>query len=533
MNKTGRNLTPPDLRAAERKPLIEVCHRYLVEVVRLLGVSIIIGVGKFAQREAKAALDEAGIRGIKVESIMHPSPANPAANRGWEDVVHKELEELDVLRFLGPGPKPKPPEETTPPEGVKEGAASTSSNANESTQQSSQGTPSNQSQGTPGTPNTGGEPPAQTKVEASISSEEANSNSSSSTNQQSNQQNVQPPQQQQPQQLATPPASGPSQNQVPGGELNSTPELNCHGNGSGVGQSQQHQQQQQPQQQQQHQQQQGGQQPPPAGPGGLPGVSGIATPNNRGMAGTPPTAAAPSQPPPGPVAGPPASQQQPVPPQPNPQQQQQPPPQQNAVASQQQQQQPPPQQQNQLSQVSQQQSIAPPISSPTQVAPPSLPTSQATTDGYHRDISRVPTVPSPHSLHGNSLQPHSNSNNPIHGGTNGHGNGLHHPGAPPPPGGGGYPSDPHHNPHQTNTIPGGAPAPPPHLHHQNALHNHMTPHGYGHPGTYHHSAPHNSTPQYHPGNGAMGYGHLGDTPQYTGHLGQQLFSSQSSYNGPQ
>ena len=101
MNKTGRNLTPPDLRAAERKPLIEVCHRYLVEVVRLLGVSIIIGVGKFAQREAKAALDEAGIRGIKVESIMHPSPANPAANRGWEDVVHKELEELDVLRFLG------------------------------------------------------------------------------------------------------------------------------------------------------------------------------------------------------------------------------------------------------------------------------------------------------------------------------------------------------------------------------------------------------------------------------------------------
>ena len=503
MNKTGRNLTPPDLRAAERKPLIEVCHRYLVEVVRLLGVSIIIGVGKFAQREAKAALDEAGIRGIKVESIMHPSPANPAANRGWEDVVHKELEELDVLRFLGPGPKPKPPEETTPPEGAKEGAASTSSNANESqsTQQSSQGTPSNQSQGTPGTPNAVGEQPpsAPIKVEASISPDEANS-SNSSTSQQSNQQNVQ---QQQHQQLGTPPATGPQQNQVQP-EHSSNPELNCQGNSSSTGQSQH-----------QHQQQQGAGQQRPVG---VVAGSGVVPQGTTGMASTPPIAV-PSQPP-CPSAGTPP--QQPVP-QPNPQQQQ--PPQQAAVPPQQQQQQQP--QQTPLPQVSQQ-SIAPPISSPTQVGPPNLPTTQATTDSYHRDISQVPTVPSPQSLHGNSLQQHSNSSNQIHGGSNG----LHHPGAP-GPGGGRYPTDPHHNPHQTN-IPGGAP--PPHLHHQNTLHNqatHMTPHGYGHPGTYHHTAAHNSTPQYHPGNGAMGYGHLGDTPQYPGHLGQQLFSSQSSYNGPQ
>ncbi len=100
MNKTGKNLTPPDLRAAERKPLNDLCHRYLCHVVRLLRVKVVVGIGKFAKERAKVALEDGGIEGVRVEAIMHPSPANPAANKGWEEVAKRQLEELGLMHFL-------------------------------------------------------------------------------------------------------------------------------------------------------------------------------------------------------------------------------------------------------------------------------------------------------------------------------------------------------------------------------------------------------------------------------------------------
>ena len=100
MNNDGKNLTPPDLPAAERHQLNNICHRNLVALTRLLGVKMIVGIGKFAMERAKAALDESGIYNIQVEWIMHPSPANPAANKGWDRVVSQQLEELGLLKYF-------------------------------------------------------------------------------------------------------------------------------------------------------------------------------------------------------------------------------------------------------------------------------------------------------------------------------------------------------------------------------------------------------------------------------------------------
>ncbi len=474
MNKTGRNLTPPDLRAAERKPLIEVCHRYLVEVVRLLGCSIIVGVGKFAQREAKAALDEAGIRGIKVESIMHPSPANPAANRGWEDVVHRELEELDILRFLGPGPKPKPPEE---PEGNQSkdskdgitGSASTTSSsttANESHGQAgssaaTQDTSSNQSQGTPGTPsgqpevksepqNTSQQPQSHDSNNPPVStagSIQQNGSGSNGSQQQQGQVPQPPPQQQQapdPQQQPVVPKTEPGVT----GESTS----NCQGNGTGhngtVGLSP-------PQMGGSHSQQQ--QQPP--------GVAGSNVSNMQPTGGpgsvppgTPTATMAPSTP------G--VQQQQGLPSMPHPATPQQQPPQQQPPA----------------------------ISSP-HTAAAAMPSPADNSSHYHQ---RAPSEPQSHGIHANNMQQqqHTNSNHmPQQHSNNPHGNGVH----------GSYgvttPTD-----HMTAGHPGNP--------HGN-LHHPGNPHGNPHMGSHnplypqypsHHPTPqHNSTPQYHHGNGPIGY----------------------------
>lgn len=99
MSDSGKNLTPPELPAAEREALLRLCDIALCQVVEALNVSMVIGVGKVAEQRARRALSAAGVN-VRVEGIMHPSPRNPLANKGWEDVAKAKLQELGVLSLL-------------------------------------------------------------------------------------------------------------------------------------------------------------------------------------------------------------------------------------------------------------------------------------------------------------------------------------------------------------------------------------------------------------------------------------------------
>uniref|UniRef100_A0A3B4BDN3 Uracil-DNA glycosylase-like domain-containing protein n=1 Tax=Periophthalmus magnuspinnatus TaxID=409849 RepID=A0A3B4BDN3_9GOBI len=99
MSASGKNLTPPELKPGERDALLAKCDIALCQVVQALGVSMVIGVGRVAEQRARKALNMAGLN-VRVEGIMHPSPRNPAANRGWEDVARRKLEELGVISLL-------------------------------------------------------------------------------------------------------------------------------------------------------------------------------------------------------------------------------------------------------------------------------------------------------------------------------------------------------------------------------------------------------------------------------------------------
>ena len=89
----GRNRTPNQLRASERKPLIEVCDRALRRTIEQLTPRYVIGVGLFAEERAQAALSDIK---VNIGRITHPSPANPKANRGWEAIIEKELAALGI-----------------------------------------------------------------------------------------------------------------------------------------------------------------------------------------------------------------------------------------------------------------------------------------------------------------------------------------------------------------------------------------------------------------------------------------------------
>ncbi len=88
----GKNRVPEKLPKAERDPLLEVCDEALRQTVRALDAKWVIGVGKWARVRAETAC--ADIEGLQFGQIMHPSPANPHANKGWAEKVDAQLEEL-------------------------------------------------------------------------------------------------------------------------------------------------------------------------------------------------------------------------------------------------------------------------------------------------------------------------------------------------------------------------------------------------------------------------------------------------------
>ncbi len=91
MEESGKNKTPNNLSKTTREQIFPLCDEYLRNIVELLNPEIVIGIGKFAEKMAGNALKGLDIR---VETILHPSPASPLANRGWAEAAEKQLQTI-------------------------------------------------------------------------------------------------------------------------------------------------------------------------------------------------------------------------------------------------------------------------------------------------------------------------------------------------------------------------------------------------------------------------------------------------------
>ncbi len=92
----ARNLTPDKLPASEQGPLLEACDRHLRQLVETLRPEWLIGVGAWAENRAIGAIGKDA--GIHIGRVLHPSPASPAANRGWSEAATRQLLALGVWR---------------------------------------------------------------------------------------------------------------------------------------------------------------------------------------------------------------------------------------------------------------------------------------------------------------------------------------------------------------------------------------------------------------------------------------------------
>ncbi len=93
MEEGGKNITPDKLPAHERASLEALCDEALRELIAYIKPEWVIGVGAFAEKRARLAL---GNMVPNIGRITHPSPASPAANRGWEPIIVRELEALGI-----------------------------------------------------------------------------------------------------------------------------------------------------------------------------------------------------------------------------------------------------------------------------------------------------------------------------------------------------------------------------------------------------------------------------------------------------
>jgi single-strand selective monofunctional uracil DNA glycosylase len=93
LEESGRNVTPDKLRAAEREPLLRACDAALRQMIAALRPRTVVGVGHFAEARARVALADVG---VEIGRIPHPSPASPAANRGWAEQAERALADLGI-----------------------------------------------------------------------------------------------------------------------------------------------------------------------------------------------------------------------------------------------------------------------------------------------------------------------------------------------------------------------------------------------------------------------------------------------------
>lgn len=110
---------------SESKVLLALCDTALAKVLHLLKVNLVVAIGKYAEKRACVAINDAHLKEVKVQccdelwfsfdlfpinfwllifclylkvvSIPHPSPRNAHCSGNWKEVVANILRDLGIL----------------------------------------------------------------------------------------------------------------------------------------------------------------------------------------------------------------------------------------------------------------------------------------------------------------------------------------------------------------------------------------------------------------------------------------------------
>jgi single-strand selective monofunctional uracil DNA glycosylase len=93
LEESGRNRTPDKLPAHEQRALFALCDAHLRVSVAALRPEWLVAIGEFAFQRIRSVFANGTPR---LGRILHPSPASPTANRDWQAIAVRQLQELGV-----------------------------------------------------------------------------------------------------------------------------------------------------------------------------------------------------------------------------------------------------------------------------------------------------------------------------------------------------------------------------------------------------------------------------------------------------
>jgi len=96
LGETGANVTPDKLPKHVRASIEAACDEHLRRIVAVTKARWVIGVGAYAHQKAQQACGDA----VQHGSILHPSPASPAANKGWPLLAQQALDAAGLSGLL-------------------------------------------------------------------------------------------------------------------------------------------------------------------------------------------------------------------------------------------------------------------------------------------------------------------------------------------------------------------------------------------------------------------------------------------------
>lgn len=100
-DESGSNITPDKLPPEYRGRLFGICDDHALRAAQSCRPGWLVGIGNFVRGRLESLrdrLDAAGMTGCRIESILHPSPASPAANRGWAVSAAEKLIALGIWK---------------------------------------------------------------------------------------------------------------------------------------------------------------------------------------------------------------------------------------------------------------------------------------------------------------------------------------------------------------------------------------------------------------------------------------------------
>ncbi|XP_018356662.1 PREDICTED: single-strand selective monofunctional uracil DNA glycosylase [Trachymyrmex septentrionalis] len=98
MDGKARNITPAEIKGDGQKTLHEACDKSLIDIIQLLKVEIVIGIGNYAEKRAQLAVQTGGLP-VQVIVLRHPSP-RAVGNQNWKEIAKKRLNELGLLKYF-------------------------------------------------------------------------------------------------------------------------------------------------------------------------------------------------------------------------------------------------------------------------------------------------------------------------------------------------------------------------------------------------------------------------------------------------